>query len=425
MSRLHVDDARIAPRVRGLLPSATLAINERSAALQAAGHDVYRLGLGQSPFPVPAPVVEALQAHAAEKDYLPVRGLPALREAVAAYCRRLEGLETTAADVLIGPGTKELMFILSLVYEAELLLPSPSWVSYAPQAQLTGRQVRWVPTSAADGWRLTPAALEAACAQGQRAVLLLNYPNNPSGTTYSREQLAALAEVAARHDLIVLSDEIYGGVHHTGGHVSIARDHPAGTVISNGLSKWCGAGGWRLGAFVFPPELHALRDAAAVVASETFTSVSAPIQHASVPAFGEDPRLEAYLAGSRRILRALAGWVHQTLTAAHVQAAPPEGGFYLLVDFAAHREELAARGVRTSAELCERLLVDQGVAMLPGTCFGREPTELSARLAYVDFDGDAALTAVAALDGDPDADWLRAHCGRVVVAIERTVDWLG
>ena len=118
--------------VRGLEQSATVAINQRSKRLQSEGRHVYRLGLGQSPFPVPQPVVEELRANAHQKDYLDVKGLPALREAVAAYHDRRQGLDRTTEDVLIGPGSKELMFILQLVYYGDLVIPTPSWVSYAP-----------------------------------------------------------------------------------------------------------------------------------------------------------------------------------------------------------------------------------------------------------------------------------------------------
>ena len=108
--------------VRGMKPSATVAINERSNALIAEGRQVYKMGLGQSPFPVAAPVVEALREHAPEKDYLPVKGLKALRDAVAAYHHRSHGVECSGDDVLIGPGSKELMFLLQLVYLLILFL---------------------------------------------------------------------------------------------------------------------------------------------------------------------------------------------------------------------------------------------------------------------------------------------------------------
>ena len=113
--------------VRGLGESATLAINERSAELKSQGRMVYRLGLGQSPFPVPAPVVESLRHHAHEKDYLPPRGLRELRGAVAEFHRNKDGVDASPTGVLIGPGSKELMFLLQLVYYGELLVPTPCW----------------------------------------------------------------------------------------------------------------------------------------------------------------------------------------------------------------------------------------------------------------------------------------------------------
>ncbi|MEM6732001.1 MAG: aminotransferase class I/II-fold pyridoxal phosphate-dependent enzyme, partial [Myxococcota bacterium] len=128
-------------------PSATLAINEHSRALEAAGRNVFKLGLGQSPFPVPPRVVEALRNHAAEKDYLPVRGLPALREAVAEFHRRSDGIDRAETSVLIGPGSKELMFLLQLAFDGTTLLPAPSWVSYEPQARITLRPVVRIDTT--------------------------------------------------------------------------------------------------------------------------------------------------------------------------------------------------------------------------------------------------------------------------------------
>lgn len=170
--------------IRSMRPSATLAINEASARLVAEGKSVYKFGLGQSPFPVPQPMVDALQAHAAEKDYIAVAGLPQLREAVAGWCNRVVGGREHTADSMcvqvqctphgrsvyeprltppprlplphvcacvlrvcsvIGPGSKELLFLTQLVYSGELLLPQGSWVSYQPQARILRRPVTWLP----------------------------------------------------------------------------------------------------------------------------------------------------------------------------------------------------------------------------------------------------------------------------------------
>jgi aspartate aminotransferase len=406
--------------VRGLAPSATLAINELSARLVEEGRSVYRLGLGQSPFPVPASVVEALRANAHRKEYMQVRGLPALREAIAAYVRRRTGYEYSPEHVLVGPGSKELMFLVQLVFYGDLLLPSPAWVSYAPQARIIGRQVVWVPTRAEDGWKLLPEALDAHCRRdiGRPRLLILNYPSNPTGHTYTASELAALAEVARRHGVLVLSDEIYGDLHHEGAHVSIAGFYPEGTIISSGLSKWCGAGGWRLGTFVFPRELSPLADAMAAVASETYTSTSAPIQCAAITAFACGPEIEDYLVRARSILRALGLWCHRRLVAAGVACVEPQGGFYLFPGFAAVGPVLRDRGIDGGEALCERLLREVGVASLPGSDFGRPHGDLSLRLAYVDFDGEAALAACGP-GVELDESWLRRSAPRVLEAIER------
>jgi aspartate aminotransferase len=414
--------------VRGMKPSATVAINERSNTLIASGRTIYKLGLGQSPFPVAAPVVEALRRHAGEKDYLPVRGLTDLRNAVAAYHGRRGDVDRTGTDVLIGPGSKELMFLLQLVYYGDLVIPTPAWVSYAPQARILGRHVELVDTRPEEDWRLRPEDLDQLCQRdpGRPRVVILNYPSNPTGSSYDAADLEALAQVAARHRLILLSDEIYGELHHAGAHVSVARYYPEGTIVSSGLSKWCGAGGWRLGTFLFPPAMRWLLDAMAVAASETFTSTSAPIQHAAVTAFTGGAEIEAYLAGSRRFLAALGRWCHQRLQMQHVACVRPTGAFYLFADFGAHRDRLLARGITSSGALCERLLEDTGVAILPGVDFGRPASELTARLAYVDFDGAGALAALAALPPDAPIEdsLLRACSPRVLDAIEALCAWL-
>ena len=297
--------------VRGIQPSATLRINELSNQLRAEGRDIIKLGLGQSPFPVPDRVVDALREHAHEKDYLPVKGLKALRESISGYINRSERMRCTWEDVLIGPGSKELLFMLQLAYYGDLLIPRPSWVSYAPQARIIGRSVHWLPTHAENNWQLTAEELDIVCRDdpSRPRILILNYPSNPTGCTYTDDQLLAIANVARKYRLILLSDEIYGEVHFEGRHKSIARYYPEGTIISDGLSKWCGAGGWRLGAFAFPPNLSWLRDAMATVASETYTSVAAPIQHAAVRAFQGGADIDDYLLQSRRILKGLARYL--------------------------------------------------------------------------------------------------------------------
>ncbi len=420
-------DINLNLNVRGLRPSATLAINERSNEFLKQNRKVYKLGLGQSPFPVPEEVVESLRQNAAEKAYLPVKGLFELREAVAGFNQRVHKINCTAEDIMIGPGSKELIFILQLVYYGDLIIPTPSWVSYFPQARIIGRHVNWVPTKEENGWRLTPDKLDYICRTDpdRPRVVILNYPSNPTGSTYTIERLKQLAEVARKYRIVLISDEIYGMIHHQGKHVSIARFYPEGTIISSGLSKWCGAGGWRLGTFTFPKSLRWLQDAMAIVASETYTATSAPIQYAAITAFNGSEKIDQYLKLSRRILKVLARTLSDKLDKMQVTYPKPEGAFYLFVNFESYKEKLASRDIYTSVEFCEQLLEDTGVAILPGSDFGRQPEELTARIAYVDFDGAAALEAAAQYpENGLDKSFVDTYCGRLIEAFDKLEKWL-
>lgn len=417
--------------VRGINHSATLAINDLSKQLSKNGKPVYKAGLGQSPFPVPRPVVDSLKFHAHEKDYLPARGLPELRDAVAQFHRRKDGIETRGDYVLIGPGSKELMFLLQLVYYGELLVPTPCWVSYIPQARILGRQISLIHTHPKDHWKMTAEMLERHCSLEEDdyrpRILIVNYPNNPVGNTYLESELKDLAEVARRYDVILLSDEIYGQLHHKGRHISVARFYPEGTIISSGLSKWCGAGGWRLGTFTFPANLDWLIEKMSVVASETYTSVSTPIQYAAVTAFKGGDAIERYLWHARRILGELGGRCAKILKKGGIKVNPPEGAFYLFLDFSSKSKELKKRGITDGIDLCDKLLSDTGVAVLPGHSFGRPREELTARFAYVDFDGARAMTAseTLTLEKPLPEDFIDSWCGNVIKATRAIVNWVG
>ena len=275
---------------------------------------------------------------------------------------------------------------------------------------------------------ITDEELDRACSTDpeQPRLLILNYPNNPSGSSYPQEELAELAEIARTRKLVILSDEIYGEVHHDGEHVSIARFYPEGTILSAGLSKWCGAGGWRLGTFLFPPALRWLQDAMGAIASETFTATSAPIQYAAVRAFEGGEEIEQYLLHSRRILKAIATSLVTSFEDAGIRVVKPAGGFYLFLDFSQHTEAFAARGITNGQELTNRLLEEAGVAILPGEDFGRPQQELSARLAYVNFDGERALAAAANSPSDTPlpSNVLEETCGDVLKGANRLCDWV-
>ena len=375
-------------RFRNTEPSSTLRINEISNKLLDEGRNVYKFGLGQSPFPVPEILIETLKKNAHQKDYLNVSGLLKLREVVAKYHSKKNLYNYSEDNVIIGPGSKELIFQCQMVTEMPLLLPKPSWVSYEPQAKILKKDVNWIDTSKNTNWHLSANALRDYCKNNKYKyqLLILNSPNNPTGT--NNEDLEELSKICKENNIIVISDEIYTELDFNGNYHSISHFYPEGTIISSGLSKWCGAGGWRLGTLTFPKELKIIHDSVRSLASETFTSVSAPIQYAAVKAYTEDH--SEYLNNSRTILKKVADFVYDQLSEIGIECIRPQGGFYILCDFSKIIKHNNI--INNATTLCEQVLQNTGFAMLPGKNFGIEDEKLITRMAFVDFDGNKALS---------------------------------
>lgn len=423
-----MSDTNLNINLKKVKPSATLVINELSHQLINEGKEVFRLGFGQSPFPVPNAIVKALQENAHQKDYLPVKGLFDLRTEIASFFNREYHLQTTYEDVMIGPGSKELFYNFQVAFAIdELLLPSPSWVSYEPQAQLNNHNVIWLLTEEKNDWKIYPEDIIKHCIDSpyKKRTIILNYPSNPLGITYSQEELKQLAKVYERYKITVIADEIYGEIHHEGNHQTIATYYPEGTIISTGLSKWAGAGGWRLGVFVFPKNLRYVLDAMSIIASETYTSTSAPIQYAAVEAYKANVSTDIYLKNSRKILKAVGLYVFHNLKRIGVTMPKPEGGFYLFPNFNKWKLNLNHRGILTSKDFCSTLLEETGVALLPGESFGHPKDCFTARLSYVDFDGNSLLKI---LEQNPDSnlndEFIEVNCPRIKLAIEKIEAWI-
>ena len=403
----------------GLKASATLAINELSQKLITEGKEVFKFGLGQSPFPVPDIIVKELQKNAHQKDYLNVSGLIGLREEVANYHSNKNQYKYNAESVIIGPGSKELIFQTQLVLNCDLLLPSPSWVSYEPQAQILNKKVHWIKTTAETNWHLDPEELDKTCASlnSVNKLLILNSPNNPSGTTHGN--LKELANVAKKHNVIIIADEIYAELDFTGEYKSITHHYPEKTIVSSGLSKWCGAGGWRIGTLVFPDELSYIRDSVRTVASETFTAVSAPIQYAAIKAYSEDH--SEYLENSRLILKMIGDYIYKELSSVGVICQKPQGGFYMICDFSNVVNK--THEINNDKTLCQKILNDIGFAMLPGSDFGMEEDKLLSRIAFVDFDGSKALKMISKEKPSSD-NFLDLTCPKIAKGISLLKDWI-
>ncbi|GAA5006116.1 pyridoxal phosphate-dependent aminotransferase [Actinopolymorpha pittospori] len=375
--------------------SATLAINQLTAAKVAAGRDVLPLGFGEAGLPVHPELVAALVSAAPSGAYGPVAGLPALREAAAGYWTRRR-LPTEAEKVVAGPGSKPLLYAVLRANPGAVALPRPSWVSYAAQARLLDRAVHHVPTP-----------------EGQGA-----------------EVVRAVCEVARRHDLLVVSDEIYRDLVHDPAtpFLSPAEVLPERTVVTTGLSKSLALGGWRIGVARMPvgPLGERLGAEVASIASEVWSSPANPVQQAAVWAFTEPAVLTARIDVSRRLHAAVARSVADRFERAGAKVHRPTAAFYLYPDFTPYADRLADRwSVRTGADLAHLLLERFDVATLPGSAFGELPERLTLRIAtsmlYGDGDGDRRETALECPD-PVRLPWIAARLDQLDAALGGLLD---
>ncbi|HZU69594.1 MAG TPA: aminotransferase class I/II-fold pyridoxal phosphate-dependent enzyme [Ktedonobacteraceae bacterium] len=378
----------LASSAQALPASATLSMNEAVAKRRAAGRETIHLGFGEASFPLHPLLKGALAKAATRTGYAPVLGIPALRQAIAAYLTRTRGVEFFAEQMVVGPGSKPLLYALLHILDGDMLLPVPSWVSYAPMAKLAGRRVIGVQTDAEEHHRLSPEALTAAMDQARREgadprILIINTPSNPTGSMFDRTIVEALAGWCKQAGVTLISDEIYAELAHGWReHISPARFYPVGCIVTGGLSKAFSAGGWRLGYAVLPAAeagraaMQALRS----LASEIWSSAATPIQEAAIIAFSPEASIEQYVRHSALVHGYVAAQLYDTLCQLGIPCPRPAGGFYLYPDFAPWREALLANGVRTSDELAHYLLEKWDIATLPGTVFGEEPEVLRLRL---------------------------------------------
>jgi len=405
---------RIKKSILKLKESSTLLINEKSKELISLGKKVYQFGFGQSPFPVPKKIVQALKDNAHRKEYLPIQGLPKLREAISSYLEKRTGNNYPKENILITPGSKEAMLLMHIAFKGEILIPAPGWVSYEPQAQIGSNKVHWLETSRTNNWFPTAYDLEKKIkkiGKKKNLILILNSPNNPSGSVCNK--LAELAKVARKYKLIILSDEIYTDLTFKDKYDSISKYYPELTFITGGLSKWCGAGGWRLGFLAVPKKLEDFLISLKSLASESYSTVNTPTQFAATEAYSGN--YDDYKKKVKGILNAIGDYVYNNLRSNKVLINPPQGAFYLMPEF-------KNKKYRSSSKLCEAILNETGVAMLPGSDFGFKPKKMLTRLSYTDFDGTEFFRNVTNCNSIDD-EMIKKYAPNVVEGVSKLSNW--
>ncbi|TYB56388.1 pyridoxal phosphate-dependent aminotransferase [Nonomuraea sp. PA05] len=376
--------------------SATLAANEDIERRRRAGERVLHLAFGEAGLPVHPALRDKLAAASERNGYGPVAGASGLRAAAAGYWTR-RGLATDPELVVSGPGSKSLLYGLLLAIGGDIVLPMPSWVSYAAQADLVGSRPILVPAPSGEGGvpdpELVTAQVVRARAQGRTvSSVLVTLPDNPTGRLASPETVARLVEVARELDLTIISDEIYRDLVHDPSlpYVSPADLAPERTIITTGLSKSLALGGWRIGVARLPENDQLLRRQLLAVASEIWSAPAAPVQEAATYAFNDPPELTERIARSRRLHGTVARAVHERFVEAGADVPMPQGGFYLYPDLGHLR-------LGGSAEITKLLLEEHGIGVLPGHAFGDDPSAARVRVAVSLLYGDTTEERLTAL----------------------------
>ncbi len=245
----------------------------------------------------------------------------------------------------------------------------------------------------------------------KKYLIFLNSPNNPSGQLCTN--LNEISELTKKYNLYFLSDEIYSELTFEDNYQSISNFCPENTIISTGLSKWCGAGGWRLGYFILPNSLLEITNQLKVLASETFSSVSAPIQYAAIAA--HENNHDEYINKSKNIFKSVGNYVYKNLKSNNVLINKPQGGFYLLPEF-------INKKFSSSSELCNNILKDTGVALLPGSDFGFSEKKMLVRLSYTDFDGENFMKNTD-YNEEINYDIIKKYAPKIIEGTNKLKDW--
>jgi len=384
---------KVSQRVSSLKPSVTVAFMNRAKAMKSQGLDVLSFAAGEPDFDTPRAIKDAAIASllAGNVKYMPTLGDPVSRAAIAAKLTTENGIPDCTPDhVAIGSGGKHSLFTACHVLlddahqlggasAQEVLLPVPTWVSYAPIAELAGGKVIELPTTPDGGFKITPAQLERAITPRSR-LLILNSPSNPCGTMYTPDELRALGKVVARAaatiapDLVILSDEIYEKIVFGGiPHYSIGSDPEIAqrVVTLNGLSKAYSMTGWRIGYVAGSGEFGKRFTAAmATLQGQMSTNITSfvypAIRTALTECAGEVERMRQAFARRAQIMNARLAKIPRIIN------APATGAFYAFPDVSAYFGAVSKGGkkIGSAMDLCEALLAEALVAFVPGEDFG-------------------------------------------------------
>lgn len=360
----------LAKRVTTLTPSATLAITAKAKEMKARGIDVISLGAGEPDFNTPDPIIDASYEamKKGQTGYTPSSGLPALKEVIIDKLARDQQLTYRPEEIIITSGSKQALYLIfqTLIDPGdEVIIPSPYWVSYPEQVKLAGGQPVIVEGEETNSFKITAEQLEQAITERTKA-LVLNSPNNPTGMMYTQEELEKIGEVCIRHQVWIISDEIYEKlIYGEEKHVSIAQLSPAlkeRTIIVNGVSKSHAMTGFRIG---FAAGDERLIKAMTGIASHSTSNPATPSQYAAIEAYRMDQKIVAEMVAT--FAKRLEIFYEKICQIPGFVCQKPQGSFYLFPNV---KEAARNCGYRSVDDFAQALLEEAHVAVVPGSGFG-------------------------------------------------------
>ncbi|MGO4888075.1 pyridoxal phosphate-dependent aminotransferase [Anaerobacillus sp. MEB173] len=361
---------KLAKRVSTLTPSSTLAITAKAKELKEAGHDVIGLGAGEPDFNTPQYIIDAAMkaTEAGNTKYTPAGGLQPLKESIIKKFQNDQNITYKASEIIVCSGAKHALYTLfqALLDEGdEVIIPTPYWVSYPEQVKLAEGTPVYVEGKESNDFKITPEQLEATITAKTKA-FILNSPSNPTGSLYTKEELKALGDVCLKHDILIVSDEIYEKLVYGGAkHVSVAELSPElkeQTIIINGVSKSHSMTGWRIG---YAAGNEAIIKAMTNLASHSTSNPTTMAQYGSIAAYNEDD-------GSVEKMRAafeerLDKVYEQLIKIPGFSCVKPKGAFYL---FPNAKEAATMCGYDNVDDWVTDVLEEAKVALVPGSGFG-------------------------------------------------------
>lgn len=370
---------KLANRVSALTPSTTLEITAKAQSLKEQGFDVIGLGAGEPDFNTPAHILEAAHQSMLEgkTKYTPTGGVVKLKQLIVSKFQEDQGITYKPSEIIVCSGAKHALYTLFQVIldeEDEVIIPTPYWVSYPEQVKLAGGVPVYVETNESDEFKLTPKKLEDAITSKTKAIII-NSPSNPTGVMYSSHELLALGEVCLKHDVLIISDEIYEKLVYKGKkHVSIAELSPSlkeNTIIINGVSKSHSMTGWRIG---YAAGNEKIIKAMTNLASHSTSNPTTTSQYATIAAYeGSQETVEMMRQAFEERLEIV---YNELISIPGFTCVKPEGAFYLFPNV---KEAARLSGYDNVDEWAKALLDEEKVAVVPGSGFGAKD---NIRLSY-------------------------------------------